>query len=93
MPVDEIPIALSAFDKLFPVGDRGWFREAWNHQSRMVMMMPAAMRGIGAARRRVMNEMKKYADFGFKDHTTNDLVRDNNVVARILDCRDEELVK
>lgn len=93
VPVDEIPIALSAFDKLFPVGAQGWFREAWNHQRRMVMMMPGAMRGVGAARRKAIYEAKDYAGLGFNDHTTNDLIRDNNVVVRVLDCKDDELVK
>lgn len=93
VPVDEIPIALSAFDLLFPVGDKGWFREAWNHQRKIVMMMPAGMRGIGAARRRAIYDAKDYVALGFKDYTTNDLIRDNNVVVRILDCKDGELIK
>src|SRR5687768_16607394 len=54
VPVGEIPLALSAFDKLFPVTG-GWFKQPSGSQRRVLMMMPAAVRGIGAFRRLLMN--------------------------------------
>jgi hypothetical protein len=91
VPVDEIPMALRAFDLLFPVGEKGWFRQAWNHQRNGMMMMPAVIRGIGSARRKIMYQ-KDYSNLGFQDHTTNDMIRDHNAISRILDCKVEDLV-
>ena len=45
VPVSEIPSALTALDKLFPVSG-GWFRQPSGSQRRVLMMMPAALRGM-----------------------------------------------
>jgi hypothetical protein len=66
---------------------------AWNYQRKMIIMMSAASGGIGAARRKAIYESKDYASLGSKEYTTNDMIRDNNVVVRILDGKDEELIK
>lgn len=63
MPVDEIPPALSAFDMLFPI-DGGWFRQPSSSQRRVLKMMPATVRGIGAFRRLLMNGVTDYKDLG-----------------------------
>ncbi|MBE3145049.1 MAG: hypothetical protein IMZ61_14195 [Planctomycetes bacterium] len=89
---DEIPIALSAFDKLFPVDD-GWFREPMNDSRKVLILMPAAMRGIGAYRRLLCEGIKEYGQLGYKDDTTPRIIQDHNSGARLLDCREEELVK
>lgn len=83
VPVNEIPAALTAFDKLFPVGG-GWFRQPSSSQRRVLMMMPAAMRGIGAFRRLLMNGVTEYKDLGYKDSTTWHLGQDNNAGAKLL---------
>ena len=83
VPVNEIPVALSAFDKLFPV-DGGWFRVPGGSQRRVLMMMPAAMRGIGAFRRLLMNNVTEYKDLGYTDRTTSHLAQDNNAGATLL---------
>jgi hypothetical protein len=92
VPVEEIPLALSTFDKLFPTTG-GWFREPANDSRRVLMLMPAAIRGIGAFRRLGLANVDGYAKLGFTDQTTNRLSWDHNVSARLLDCVDAELVK
>lgn len=57
----------------------------------IVMMMPAALRGIGSARRLEMYGCKGYSDLKYVDYTTKDLSQDNNAVYRILRCKPEEL--
>jgi hypothetical protein len=43
----------------------------------LLMLMPAAMRGIGAHRRRVLTGVKCYTALGYKDSTTWRLVSDH----------------
>lgn len=89
---DEIPLALQTFDKLFPTAG-GWFREPSSDQRKVLMLMPAAMRGIGAFRRLGRAGVKSYKDLGYKDYTTSRLGMDHNTGARLLDCADTDLVK
>jgi hypothetical protein len=83
VPASEIPAALSAFDKLFPV-DGGWFKQPTGSQRRVLMMMPAAIRGIGAFRRLLMYGVTDYKELGYKDYTTGHLGQDNNAGAKLL---------
>lgn len=92
VPTSEIPVALSAFDKLFPTPE-GWFREPVNDSRKVLILMPPAMRGIGAVRRKARKGIEQYKDLGFIDHTTNRIAWDHNTCARLLDCTDESLVK
>jgi hypothetical protein len=90
VPINEIPTALSAFDKLFPLSG-GWFKEPANDSRRVLMLMPAAMRGIGAFRR--ARKGVEYKDLGFKDETTARLIWDNNTCARLLDSSEPDLIR
>lgn len=92
VPIGDIPAALSAFDKLFPTPN-GWFREPSNDSRRVLMLMPAAMRGIGAVRRLARKGIEQYRDLGYTDSTTSHLAEDHNTCARLLDCTQLELVK
>ena len=92
VPVCELPVALSAFDKLFPT-TQGWFREPSGDSRRVLILMPAAMRGVGAFRRKLRKAVQHYKDLGYKDATTDRLVWDHNTAARLLDCVDTDLVK
>jgi hypothetical protein len=83
VPVDEVPLAISAFDKLLPVPG-GWFKQPSGSQRRVLMMMPAAIRGIGAFRRLLMNGVTEYKELGYKDNTTSHLTQDNNAGAKLL---------
>jgi hypothetical protein len=89
---DEIPIALSAFDKIFPIAG-GWFKEVNRDSRHILMLMPPAMRGIGAYRRKLTSGVESYQDLGYKDATCARLADDHNAVVRLLDGSDAELVK
>lgn len=52
IPVDEIPNALTAFDRFFPMGQGGWTLESDYHDIASIKMMPMAFQGIGAHQRR-----------------------------------------
>jgi len=92
VPVDEIPIALVAFDKLFPTPG-GWFREPSGDSRKVLILMPPAMRGLGAFRRKVRKAAVHYKDLGYKDSTTDRMVWDNNALVRLLECADIQLMK
>jgi hypothetical protein len=92
IPRNEIDIALSAFEKLFPVKG-GWFREPRNDSRKLLILMPAAMRGLGAFRRRVLIDVENYSDLGYHDSTTARLSLDHNAGAQLLDCNKTGLVK
>ncbi|MFI9495663.1 MULTISPECIES: hypothetical protein [Streptomyces] len=51
IPVEEIPTALEAFDRFFPISD-GWFVTAGPTDVRMVRMVPWVFQGLGAHLRR-----------------------------------------
>lgn len=51
IPADEIPTALEAFDRFFPLPD-GWFVTAGATDVHMVKMVPLVFQGVGAHRRR-----------------------------------------
>lgn len=92
VPADEIPLALSAFDKLFPTPG-GWFREPSNDSRKVLILVPAPIRGIGAVRRKARAGVEHYKDLGYKNATTNRMAEDHNTAARLLDCSEPELVK
>lgn len=52
IPAGEIPTALEAFDRFFPIQD-GWFVTAGTTDVRMVKLVPWIFQGIGAHHRRV----------------------------------------
>lgn len=90
VPKDEIPLALSAFDRIFPTPN-GWFREPDADSRRLVMLMPSSMRGIGSLRRRAQYKAKEYKDLGYRDETTYRLVGDHNTTVRLLECAEDQL--
>ena len=92
VPVNEIPLALTAFDEIFPL-HRGWFREPYGDDRRLLILMPAAMRGLGAHRRRISKGKEEFKDLGFGELTTARMVTDNNALATLLGCAKEGLVK
>lgn len=56
IPADEIPTALEAFDRFFPV-PAGWFVTAGRTDMHMVKMVPAVFQGIGAHHRRAQYDL------------------------------------
>lgn len=92
VPVNEIPLALSAFDEIFPTPG-GWFREPPNDPRRVVILMSSAMRGIGAYRRRLHRGVEEYEHLKSAAPAPERLAGDHNAAVRLLDCADEDLVK
>jgi hypothetical protein len=92
VPVSEIPFALSAFDKMFPTPN-GWFREPSRDSRKVLILMPPALRGIGAFRRRMRRALENYEDLGCGDETASRMLMDHNTGARLLDCPHASLVK
>ena len=92
VPANEIPLALSAFDEIFPLPN-GWFRDTDEGGSRILILMPAVMRGIGAHRRRISKGLNEYKDLGLKDAVRARIASDNNAAAQLLDCDEKELIK
>ncbi|MBK6880027.1 MAG: hypothetical protein IPH91_07600 [Elusimicrobia bacterium] len=88
---DEIPIALSVFDKLFPIKD-GWFRSPSGDARSVLILMPPAMRGVGAFRRLMMANLDKYNELGLSREVLKRMQIDHNSGARILDSAEEDLV-
>jgi hypothetical protein len=91
VPMDEISLALSAFDKVFPT-DGGWFRQPTGDGRRLVMLMPAVMRGLGAFRRMTTRGLEDYKTFDCNEATRYRLESDHSAGARILDCDTAQLV-
>ena len=68
LPVDAVPDAFAAFDKLFPT-DGGWFRESSNSNLRSLILYPPPMAGVGANYRRgVYAGDKKWNDLTLTGH-------------------------
>ncbi len=92
VPVDEIPIALTAFDEVFPIPN-GWFRDPPGDARRVLILMPASMRGIGAYRRLRRKGVEEYRDLACGGSTAGRMAGDHNTVVRLLDCSEADLVK
>jgi hypothetical protein len=90
VPVDEIPLALTAFDEIFPING-GWLRDANDGGRRVLILMPAAMRGIGAHRRRITAGEKEFRELELKDEVKMELARDNGAAATLLDGNEQDL--
>lgn len=91
VPTDEIDSALRVFDLLFPTSG-GWFTVPAGSSRRLLKLMPAAMRGIGADYRLHLNKAANFDVFGAGSPNWRHLGSDNNAAARLLDG-DEELIK
>lgn len=83
VPIDEIPLALRAFDKLFPT-PQGWFRDPRNESRTVLVLMPAAMRGLGAFRRRAWKQAARYSDLAYSESTKRSLANEESALARLL---------
>jgi hypothetical protein len=61
IPIDEIPTALEAFDRFFPIPN-GWFVKAGATDVCLVKMVPWIFQGIGAHHRRVQYGLNDQTD-------------------------------
>lgn len=92
VPVAEIPLALTAFDEIFPIPG-GWFRDVEEGGSRVLILMPPVIRGLGAHRRRIGKGLENFDKSNYGAATKFRMQTDNNAVAHLLDCDEKELIK
>jgi hypothetical protein len=90
VPAEEIPLALEAFDKIFPTNG-GWFRQPTQDSRKVLMLMPASIRGVGAFRRRLLAGVEHYRELRLEDNTAPRLASDHNCAVRLLEVPDEGL--
>lgn len=84
LPVDCIPAALEAFNKLFPIPD-GWLREIPNASYRLVTMVPWPFCGIGAFQRFLRKKPGAYSKLGLSGlYTARDLAKWHNSAYQLL---------
>ncbi|MFE9993478.1 hypothetical protein [Streptomyces avermitilis] len=87
IPADEIPTALEAFDRFFPISG-GWFISAGATDVRMVKMVPLIFQGIGAHHRRVQYSLNKESGLSALNpssrYTLSDLVKRINCTVDFL---------
>ena len=57
----------------------------------LVKMMPAPLRGLGAFHRSRLYGIEQYGELGYSDYTCQDMARDHDCGAQLLDCPDHEL--
>jgi hypothetical protein len=86
VPVDDVRVALGAFDWLFPI-DPGWIRSLQpNAALRLTAMVPWPFQGLGAFQRLVRSGRGEYVDLALSGHyTTNDLAQRHNKLVSLLD--------
>jgi hypothetical protein len=83
VPLSEVPDALQAFDKLFPMPDT-WFGKPAQTNFQLLKMMPVHFRGIGAFHRLNLYKAKTHDDLGYTDYTGSDLRKWQNATAQLL---------
>ncbi|MCT9112994.1 hypothetical protein N4G69_47015 [Streptomyces mirabilis] len=84
IPDDEIPVALEAFDRFFPIPG-GWFVTAGRTDVRMVKMVPWIFQGIGAHHRRVQYELSDLSGLNpSAPYTVSDLAKRINCAVDFL---------
>lgn len=88
IPVEEIPTALSVFDRLFPQ-EKSWFFDPPHSNVKILQMFPIPFRGVGAnVRRLYYSDDKSFEGLKpklTKKHTYNDLIVWNNLLVEVLD--------
>ena len=84
LPVDCIPTALEAFNKLFPT-PAGWLREIRTASHRLVTMVPWPFCGIGALQRFLRKRPEDYSKLGLSGlFTATDLAKWHNSAVQLL---------
>ncbi|MFD8025347.1 hypothetical protein ACFV6G_33655 [Streptomyces lavendulae] len=96
IPADEIPTALEAFDRFFPIPNH-WFVTAGRTDVRMAKMVPLVFQGIGAHHRRVQYGLNDQPNLDALNpsspYTLSDLRRSIGCAVDLLLLTDKELKK
>ncbi len=91
VPVEEIDIALSAFDLLFSNASP-WFKSPARDTRKFLKLMPTPMLGIGSFARLQRYGKSEYRDLGFTDDTARRMAVNHMSTKNLLDLPDGELV-
>ena len=84
VPVEEVPTALQAFDRFFPM-DGGWLTTVGPTTVKVTRMAPMLFEGVGVFHRRQQYELAdSTVPLGGDGYTASDLARWNNVAAAFL---------
>lgn len=83
IPEREVPTALQAFDKFFPLAN-GWFRTVGWSSVKQLVLMPTAFKGLGAHYRREQYEEKDFRRLAPSGYSANDLASWNNHAVEFL---------
>jgi hypothetical protein len=86
IPTEEIPAALATFDKLFP-SQMEWISSVRDTQIRILKLVPAAFRGLGAFQRLKRNGLQRYGELGCSDMTAPILTEWHRAAAHLLALR------
>ena len=84
VPVSEIGDALGAFDDLFPLAKGSWIVPVRGTSLRVVKMMPAALRGVGAVQRLRRAGARNYDGLGQSPLGRRNLITWHNALVRLL---------
>ena len=92
VPKEEIDLALSVFNELYESASP-WIIKPEDDFRKVVKLIPAPMRGIGAYNRLLRYKKNKYEDLGLNETTTKRFLVDNNSLVMLLDGDDEQIAK
>jgi hypothetical protein len=87
VPIEHIPNALKAYDKLFPIDGSSWLKDlSANSNILLIKMAPVPFLGIGAnVRKNIYTTNQDYKDLKISGgHTLNDLIKWNNHLGKVL---------
>ncbi|MBQ8298382.1 MAG: hypothetical protein IJX99_00650 [Clostridia bacterium] len=91
IPINEIPNAFKAFDKLFPLGEnKSWFIQQPYTQITVMQFFPLPLSGIGANFRRIIYKNDLDASYEnlskqlSKGHSIDDIIKWNNLAYAFL---------
>ena len=91
LPVDEIDGAINLWNELFPGAD--WFVTPNKDCRKMLKLMPACIRGLGANTRLTQYNATDYTELGLPDDTANRMTTDHNSTTRLLEAGEEILTQ
>jgi hypothetical protein len=84
IPASEIPTALDAFDRFFPISQSSWWSTSQYHGMQILKLVPMVFQGIGAHSRRQEYELADYTSFDGAPYTASNLARWNNCTVEFL---------
>lgn len=83
--LNQVPVALEVFDRMFPLaGGESWLKRPGNVDICLCMLVPGALRGVGAFHRLERDRLKTYEELGCRNYTLADLSTWHNCAVHLL---------